>query len=338
MNPLVSILIPAYNSAPWIAETIQSVVNQTWPNKEIIVVVDDGCTDQTLAVARQFASPTVSVVTRPHQSVAAARNEAFKICQGDYIQWLDADDLLAPDKIALQMQAAEQIASRRTLLSAEWAFFFFRTAKARFHPTPLWCDLPPAEWLLRKMGQGDHMQPATWLVRREIIEAAGAWIEDLRVDEDGEYFCRLVLASDGIRFVPGAKVFYRVSGSSSTTVKAFSRPDDRWRTMQLQFAHLRSLGDSEPVRTACINFLQIWLIFFYPQRMDIVEQAQQLAASVGGRLDLPKLRWKYAWIEKIWGCEKARQMQFLLPQIKTEALRRWDKAMYHLENRKPARH
>jgi glycosyltransferase involved in cell wall biosynthesis len=333
MKPLVSILIPAYNSAPWIAETIRSVVNQTWSNKEIIVVVDDGCTDQTLVVARQFASKTVSVVTRPHQSVAAARNEAFDISQGDYIQWLDADDLLAPNKIALQMQAAEQIASRRTLLSAEWAFFFFRTSKAKFNPTSLWCDLPPDEWLLRKMGNGDHMQPATWLVRREIIEAAGRWNEDLRVDEDGEYFCRLVSASDGIKFVPGAKVFYRASGSASTTMKAFSRPDERWRTMQLQFAHLRSLGDSESVRTACVNYLQIWLIFFHPNRSDIVKQAQELAATVGGHLEIPQMRWKYAWLEKIWGYEKARRVQFLLPQFKASTLRLWDKTMYNLEFR-----
>lgn len=333
MKPLVSILIPAYNSGPWIAETIKSVLNQTWSRKEIIVVVDGGCTDDTLAVARQFASPSVSVVTRPHQSVAAARNEAFAVAQGEYIEWLDADDLLAPDKIALQMEVAQSLASRRTLLSAEWAFFFFRTAKAEFHPTALWTDLSPADWLMLKMGRGDHMQPATWLVRREIIEAAGRWHEELRVDEDGEYFCRLVLASDGIRFVPGAKVFYRVSGSNSTTIRAFSRPEERWRTMQLQFAHLRSLGDTAAVRQAGIDFLQTWLIYFHPHRPDIVSQAQALAATVGGRLELPKLRRKYAWLEKIAGYERARRFQFLLPQLKDQFRRRWDKAMYDRENR-----
>ncbi len=331
MKPLVSILIPAYNSELWIAETVKTVLNQTWPNKEIIVVVDEGSTDQTLAVARNFASKTVSVVTRPHQSVAAARNEAFALCQGDYIQWLDADDLLSPDKIALQMQAAGQIAGKRTLLSSEWAHFFYRTSKAKFRPTPLWCDLSPEEWLLRKLGQNDHMQPATWLVRREIIVAAGRFDEQLVVDEDGEYFCRLVLASDGIRFVPGAKVFYRVSGSSSTTQKAFSRPDERWRTLQLQFAHLRSLGDSERVRTSCVNFLQNWLFAFYPERPDIVQQAEQLAASVGGRLVPPKLRWKYAWIQKIWSYDAAKRAQFFLPNLKSRALRSWDRAMFQLK-------
>jgi glycosyltransferase involved in cell wall biosynthesis len=338
MKPLVSILIPAYNAGPWLADTMKSALAQTWPNTEIIVVVDDGSTDQTLAVAREFASKTVQVVTRPHQRAAAARNEAFDLCQGEFIQWLDADDLLSADKIALQMQAAGEIASRRTLFSSEWGHFFYRRSKARFRPTPLWSDLSPDEWLIRKMGRGDHMQPATWLARREIIEAAGRWDERILVDEDGEFFCRLVLASDGIRFVPGAKVYYRVAGSGSYTRRVHFRADERWQSLQMEFALLRSLGDSERVRTACVNYLQIWLGFFYPQRPDIVKQAQELAASVGGRLETPRLRWKYAWIEKILGYETAQRAQYVLPNLKANALRSWDRVMFQLEGPPPARH
>src|SRR5438876_7489334 len=105
MEPLVSILIPAYNAERWIAETIQSALAQTWSKKEIIIV-DDGSRDQTLAVAQQFTSRNVLVVTQENQGAAAARNRALEPCQGEYIQWLDADDLLAPDKIARQMNKA----------------------------------------------------------------------------------------------------------------------------------------------------------------------------------------------------------------------------------------
>jgi len=97
MQPLVSILIPAFNAERWIAETIASALAQTYDRTEVIVV-DDGSTDGTLAIARRCASPRVSVVTQPHQSAAAARNTALSICQGDYLQWLDADDLLTSDK------------------------------------------------------------------------------------------------------------------------------------------------------------------------------------------------------------------------------------------------
>src|SRR6266702_847709 len=103
MKPLVSILIPAYNAQEWISDTIESALDQTWPKTEIIIV-DDGSTDQTLAVAKGFNSRGVQVVTQPNQGASAARNTAYALCQGDYIQWLDADDLLEPSKIEKQVQ------------------------------------------------------------------------------------------------------------------------------------------------------------------------------------------------------------------------------------------
>src|ERR1700751_2842411 len=115
MKPLVSILIPAYNAQPWIADTIRSAIAQTWQHKEIIIV-DDGSSDRTAAVARRFASRDVAVVTTENQGAAAARNRALQLSQGDYIQWLDADDLLAPDKIERQLAALDEGGDRRLLL------------------------------------------------------------------------------------------------------------------------------------------------------------------------------------------------------------------------------
>src|SRR5207249_10697135 len=107
MTPLISILIPAYNAEAWIGDTIRSTLAQTWPRKEI-VVVDDGSTDQTLQVARQFASRDVFVVTQVNQAASASRNKAFQHCQGDYIQWLDADDFLAPVKVTRHLAVAQE--------------------------------------------------------------------------------------------------------------------------------------------------------------------------------------------------------------------------------------
>ena len=122
-------------------------------------MVDDGSTDQTRSIVQKFASKTVSVVTQENQGVCAARNKAYKLCQGDYIQWLDADDLLSPDKITKQMEAAEQSQSKRTLLSCGWGYFIFRANKARFVPTSLWCDLSPIEWLLRRWERESPYEP-----------------------------------------------------------------------------------------------------------------------------------------------------------------------------------
>jgi glycosyltransferase involved in cell wall biosynthesis len=331
MTPLVSILIPAYNAEPWIAETLRSAVGQTWLNKEIIVV-DDGSTDQTLSIVQKFASKTVSVVTQENQGVCAARNRAYEVCQGDYIQWLDADDLLSRDKIAKQMEVAEQSQSKRTLLSSAWGFFIFRTSKARFVPTSLWCDLSPIEWLQRRWEDNLHMNPATWLVSRELTNAAGRW--DTRLlgggTDDGEYFCRAILASDGIRFVPDARAFYRMAGSSSLSYigRSNKKMESLLLAMQLQIGHLRSVDDSERSRAACVNYIQVWLPNFYPDRLDIVKQLEQLASSLGGHLEAPRLSWKYAWIKKLFGSATAKHAQLSYNQTKSFALRTWDRMMY----------
>ena len=131
-KPLVSILIPAHNAQLWIADTIRSALAQTWERKEIIVV-DDGSTDQTLTTARQFESDIVRVVTQKNQGAAAARNQAFSLCKGDYIQWLDADDILAPDKIARQMAALGQSKSNRVLLFLGLGAVYAPALSSEFH-------------------------------------------------------------------------------------------------------------------------------------------------------------------------------------------------------------
>jgi glycosyltransferase involved in cell wall biosynthesis len=332
MRPLVSILIPAYNAERWISYTIQSALKQTWPRKEI-VVVDDGSRDQTLRVARRFASKNVCVVTQENQGAAAARNKAFELCQGDFIQWLDADDLLASEKIAKQMKAAEECQSKRALFSSAWGTFMYRVSKAEFSPTSLWCDLSPVEWLMRKMGQNLHMPDSTWLVPRELTQAAGPWDTRLSLDDDGEYFCRVILASNAIWFVPDAKVFYRTSGfgSLSSIDESDKKLVSQFLSMQLHVGYVRSLRDSERVRAACLNYLQSRFLRFYPERVAFVKQLQQLAASLGGRLEIPKLSWKYSWIRKTFGWKAAKRARQHYNRCKSAAVRFWDKILFHVE-------
>ena len=333
MKPLVSILIPAFNAQNWIADTIKSATSQVWQRKEIIVV-DDGSTDETLAVARQFASRELKVVAQSNQGAAAARNHAFSLCQGDYVQWLDADDLLAPDKISRQMSVVEGIQDRRLLLSCAWGRFIYRVRRAKFTSTKLWCDLSPVEWLILKLSEDAYMQTDTWLVSRELCEAAGPWDTRMLSDDDGEYFCRVILASNGIRFVPDAKAFYRVTPSNRLSYVGLSdrKKDALLLSIRLHLEYLQSFENSMRVRTACVTFLQNSLINFYPERPDIVEEMQQLAAKCGGSLALPRLRWKYAWIEPLLGWSLGKRAQYFLPELKASLVGSWDKAMYDLEN------
>lgn len=332
MKPLVSILIPAYNAERWIVETIESAIAQTWPRKEIIVV-DDGSSDRTAELARRFASSSVQVVSHDNRGLCATENAAYRICQGDYIQCLDADDVLAPDKIERQLLALRESDSPMTLLSCPTGYFYHRTSHAFFPRTPLWQDLSPVEWLLRKMGQGLRMANSTWLVSRELADRAGPWIEQLDYDQDGEYFCRVLAASAGTRFVPEARVFIRKVpslGRMSHIGISNKKKDGLLLSMKLHVQYLRSLEESERVRTACMAYLQTWYINFYPERPDLVAELQALARDLRGCLKPPRLGWKYSWMKPIFGWKTAKEVQTMLPFLKISCLSTWDNAMYQL--------
>ena len=311
---------------------IASALNQTWRHREIIIV-DDGSSDETLAIARQFESNEVRVVTQPNQGAAVARNTAYSLAQGDYIQWLDADDILEPHKIERQVRKIANGLSERTLLSGAWGYFIYRPSKAQFVPTPLWHDLSPVEWLIRKMGNNLHMQTDNWLVSRALSEAAGPWDRRLFRDNDGEYFCRVILASDGIQFVPEAKSYYRNAGFKSISYIGGSNKklDSLFLSIKLHIQYLCSLEDSERTRSVCVTYLRTWLPYFHPNRPDLVQEAQQLACSLGGQLSLPKASWKYAWIEKLFGFATAKRARSRYNWIKSSALTTYDKMMYSLE-------
>jgi glycosyltransferase involved in cell wall biosynthesis len=330
MKPLVSILIAAYNAERTIADTLKSAIGQTWPRKEVILV-DDGSTDRTAEVVRQFKD--VILVSTKNQGLSAAINHGFPLTQGDYIQYLDADDLLRPDKIERQLAALREFDSRRILLSSPWAPFYYRTGRARFVRNSLCQDLSPVEWLVRKMREGIHMQNATWLVSRELAETAGRWDTRLHFDQDGEYFCRVLLASEGTRFVPGTGIYYRMSGINSVSFIGDSdkKKDSLLLSMKLHIQYLRLLEDSERVRKACLAYIQIWYPNFYTKRPDLMQEAQQLAASLGGRLSVPKSSWKYSWIEKLFGWAVARQICQRWNECKSYIIRSCDKVLFCLE-------
>lgn len=334
MPPLVSILIPAYNAQQWIADTLQSALAQTWSRKEIIVV-DDGSSDQTLRLARQFESKSVRVVTQPNRGAAAARNTALSIYQGDYIQWLDADDLLDPHKIERQLQRLEDGATKLTLLSGAWAYFMYRKRKAQFVPSLLWRDQTPLEWLLTKMDKNLHMQTDNWLVSRELSTAAGPWDTRLWRDNDGEYFCRVMLACDGIQFVPDARSYYRAAGFSSVSYIGGSNKklESLFLSMTLHMRYLQSMEESERTRAACLNYIRTWLPEFYPYRLDLINELNQITLELGGQCREPRLSRKYQWILKLFGWRLAKRAQLLLPRLKASLIIASDRAMFQLENR-----
>jgi glycosyltransferase involved in cell wall biosynthesis len=312
----VSILIPAYNAAATVGETLQSAISQTWPHKEIILV-DDGSTDDTREVARRRG---VLVAEQHNQGAAAARNRAFDLSRGDYIQYLDADDILAPDKIERQVKALAGCGPR-TLGSGPFGTFFKRTDCAVFTPTALWTDLSPAEWLIRKLQQNAYIQTAAWLTPRALVEEAGPWNTKMLSDDDGEFFCRVIRCADSIKFFSGAASYYRRSSGLSYIGRSEEKIRALWESMKLHVAILRSLDDSERARKACLTYLQAaidWV--FYPEWTEIIHQAHALAGELGGSLTASKLSWKYCWLEPLFGTITAKRAEVFAQRVRAHAL------------------
>jgi glycosyltransferase involved in cell wall biosynthesis len=325
-GPLVSILIPAYNAGSWIADTIRSALAQTWQRKEIIVV-DDGSRDDTAAIARTFESTVLKVVCKDNEGAAATRNRAYALSQGDYIQYLDADDLLSPGKIQRQIDALGDASDRRTLLSCPWGYFAYRPEKARFVETALWEDLSPVEWMVRKFGRNLHQQTATWLTSRELAEAAGPWNTRLLGDDDGDYFGRVLVASSGTKFVREARVYYRLVPSNRLSFIGDSdrKMDAQLASMRASIGYLLALEDSPRVRTALLSYLHCWGQFFHPRRTDIFFELEQMARALGGTFERPPLRAKYRWLEPVVGLSRAWELQIRLPYAKSRVLSEFER-------------
>src|SRR2546426_10237986 len=313
---LVSILIPAYNAEKWVADTIKSALRQTWPKKEIIIV-NDGSSDNTLTIAKHFESRTLNVISQENRGATAARNRALEYAQGDYIQWLDADDLLASNKISEQLKVADRGATTLALYSSPHGTFYWRPEKARFVPNSLWQDLTHLDYMIKNFSQNHWMIPAAWLVSRRLTEKAGPWDERLTLNDDGEYFCRVVAASEGIKFVREARCYYRQSG-----VNQLSRSNGEQAckslllSLSLSIGYLLSFEDSERTRRASLTLLQDNLPYFYPEQAEVLEKINTLAFELGGELMTPRFGWKSDLMQRLFGRTRGKKVMTRLRKLK----------------------
>ncbi len=284
---LVSILIPCYDAAPWLAATLESALSQTWPCCEIIFV-DDGSRDDSLAIARTFTARGVTIVAQPNRGASAARNHGLRLARGDFIQFLDADDLLAPDKIAHQLSALalhpEHIASCR------WARFQTDPGVAEFADDDLACDFSPVDFLVLHTRDARMMHPASWLVPRAVADRAGPWDERLSLNDDGEYFARVLLASAGIICAPNTRTYYRSGLSGSLSHRRSSHAFESLAlSVESVAKHLRDAEDSPRVHRALAEYWQRLEYEIYPNEPKLCRFAAAQARAFGGASRPPKM-------------------------------------------------
>jgi len=281
-SPLISILIPAYNAEKYLSETIQSAINQTYTNIEVIIV-DDGSTDNTFEGAKSFQSDKIKVYSIKNSGQSAASNYAFQQSKGEYIKFLDADDILNPEHIELQFNSLENTTNH--LSTCEWGRFYTKNYKdAVFEPQKVWRDMESWQWLKTNLLQtNDMLSGWQWLIPRNLFEKCGGWNEQLSLNKDFDFSIRLVLASKGIRFAEGAKYYYR-SGISSSLSVSISRKAamSALQTTHLGCENLLKTEDSPDIRRICANRYQTWMYRIYPLYPDLLTLFENAVEYYGG--------------------------------------------------------
>ena len=310
----VSILIPAYNAERFVSEALESALNQTWPDTEIIVV-DDGSKDQTYRVARRYESAKVKILRQENRGAAAARNTALREAQGDFLQYIDADDLLSPDKIREQVLLLQQHPGYLSVSSAMY-FFDGDDPKAGLLERSGAVDSDdPVEFLAQLLGSEGPTRTipyGAWLTPRVIAETAGPWDDGVRSpDDDGEYFSRVMLASQGIRASHAGCYYYRKfrHGGSYSTTHSESNLSGRLHSLNRKSAHLLARTQDPKACRALANRYMDLAFIAYPDFPQVTNDALCKARELGGTDYIPPFgTWKGDALKKLFGWKAARRL------------------------------
>jgi glycosyltransferase involved in cell wall biosynthesis len=281
MSPRVSIIIPCRNGVAWLGEAIESCLGQSWTNLQVIVV-DNGSTDSSLDLAKRYEARAVTVLECERAGASAARNVGLKAADGDLIQFLDADDLLDAEKIRRQVERLNA-APATSVASGAWVRFARDPSEAVFTPEAVWRDFAPQDFLIASWLGGGMMPNFAWLTPRAVIKRAGPWNEALSVNDDGEFFCRVGLASSGIVFCADARGYYRSVGAPTLSKRRDSQAlASAFTAVDLSCRRLLQRCDSAAAKKACATHYQRFAYDAYPQAAELVAQAEKRAMELGG--------------------------------------------------------
>jgi glycosyltransferase involved in cell wall biosynthesis len=242
MTPsLVSILIPCHNGSAYLRATLDSALGQTYPHCEVIVV-DDGSTDDSLALARSY-EPRIKVFSGPQKGASAARDRATQESRGEWLQYLDADDLLLPHAVASRVAALQ--AAPADVACGDW-----RRLLPGAGGTWIAGKLEVADGAAAK-GQMDLVifkgfwaPPAALLYRRELVERIGAWPPNLPVIQDARFLFNAGWQGGRFVHVPGESAQYRQHEAQSLSTRSRGR---FWRDILTNSREVESLWSARGI-------------------------------------------------------------------------------------------
>jgi glycosyltransferase involved in cell wall biosynthesis len=208
--PIISVIIPAYNAERTILETIKSVQNQTFSDFEI-VVINDGSTDRTLELLQNVKDERLRVFSYKNSGVAVARNRGISHSTGEFISFIDADDLWTPDKLDLQLAALRQHPEAGVAYS--WTYFLYEQENSTVPGKPVFFEgnVYPKLLVENFIAHGSNL-----LIRRKCIESVGEFDSNFPHCADWDFYIRLA-ARWSFVVVPKHQIYYRQSPSSMTS-------------------------------------------------------------------------------------------------------------------------
>jgi len=212
VTPCVSVIVPAYNAAKTIVETLESIQRQTFSNLEIIVV-DDGSTDDTRKRVDTVRDVRLKTLTYSNGGPSTARNRGVAHARGEFISFIDADDLWTPDKLESQLDALWRNVTAGVAYS--WTVIIDQAGQLLFAKEPLYFEGNVYAELLRGyfIASGSNI-----LIRKTCFESAGLFDSELRVGEDWD-FCLRVARQWPFVVIPRYQVLYRIHPVSLTEVE-----------------------------------------------------------------------------------------------------------------------
>lgn len=285
-NPLVSIIIPLFNSEETILETLNSCVDQSYKNIGIIVV-DDHSTDSSLNVVKDYQEQyrcLIKVYENRGKGACAARNYGFQLSTGDYIQYLDADDLLDPYKVDSQVKLI-QGCDEYTITHCQWGRFYDRTENTKWEYQHINKDYSqPVRYLIDSWNGKGMTAIHCWLTPRNLIEKAGSWNENLLINQDGEFFSRVLLYANKIIYSPEAKVYYRSGNVNSISqIGRISYPKAA-SLLQSYISYQENWGNQfsnkKLIEALANNYLN-FIYLFYPLHQNLTILAEEQFKSLG---------------------------------------------------------
>ena len=257
----ISVVIPCYNSAHLIVDAINSVISQTYTNWEI-VIVDDGSTDDLKTAISAFTNRAIQLIRQTNSGPSVARNRGIKNAHGEYIAFLDADDIWLPEKLEKQVRILECRKDYGLVFCDGYRWIHRKPFEACNKLSQLYAT-PNEHPTLEKLFKIHMIPTSSVLFRKSLIERCGLINEQLKGGEDFEFFLRIA-AIRSINYLDEPLMAYRVHSNNTSSVVLKNNVRERiW--MKLNARHVAIQSNPELKKIRSIRFfkaLPIWLQYY----------------------------------------------------------------------------